>query len=72
MDILLPENVPKWGGWQREAEKPANESRKVDFPEPEGPMTAKIRPIWAYPLSWFSSFLLEPAGTDTVKSFHTR
>ena len=44
---------------ERERE-PAKESRRVDFPEPDGPIIAMILPGSAYPLSPSSNLLVCP------------
>lgn len=49
---------------------PAKESRRVDLPDPEGPITAMILPGRAQPLSPFSNLLL--FGSTTLRSSHTR
>jgi hypothetical protein len=56
-------------------QKPANASRRVDFPDPDGPIIAKILPGSAYPFSPLSNLLVGPLpkfGRTTVKSSHTK
>lgn len=59
----------------RNKNKPARESRRVDFPDPEGPIIAMIRPGSAYPFSLWSNLRVGPSlklGITTVKSSHAK
>uniref|UniRef100_A0A0A9DMU4 Uncharacterized protein n=1 Tax=Arundo donax TaxID=35708 RepID=A0A0A9DMU4_ARUDO len=54
------------------ARRPARASRRVDLPEPEGPMSAVSEPGSANPVSSSSTVcvLPGPSATVTVRSFH--
>ncbi|CAN0902947.1 hypothetical protein LINGRAHAP2_LOCUS22289 [Linum grandiflorum] len=59
---------------RRQQNRPANASRRVVFPDPDGPMIALILPGSAYPWSLSSNLLVCPSpkfGSTTVKSSHT-
>lgn len=59
----------------RNKNEPARESRRVDFPDPEGPIIAMIRPGSAYPFSLWSNLRVGPSlklGITTVKSSHAK